>query len=157
MVKNCAGLTGGRLKLVHAFYIGMLALKYRTPRGERVIWPNQYTWLLEQGLINWDDHILWGLSEDNIRDKSNADGTAKLLVLGQVSWFVVQSIMRLAHALPLSQLESMTLSYIPLFAITYFLLVGQTERCPDSISRRPAGHASRAEDDFRVDGCQQRV
>ncbi|CAF9912520.1 MAG: hypothetical protein ALECFALPRED_008136 [Alectoria fallacina] len=120
MVKNCAGLTGGCLKLIHAFYIGMLALRYRTPRGEKVIWPNQYTWLLEQGLIDWDDHALWGLSEEDIRDKSNADGTAKLLALGQVSWFVAQSIMRRAHNLPLSQLETMTLSYIPLVAITYF-------------------------------------
>ena len=120
MVKNCAGLTGGCLKLVHAFYIGMLALKYRTPRGEKVIWPNQYTWLLEQGIIDWDDHALWGLSEEYIRDKSNSDGTTKLLALGQVSWFVAQSIFRRVHSLPLSQLETMTLSYIPLFAITYF-------------------------------------
>lgn len=119
MVKNCAGFTGGCLKLVHAFYIGMLALRYRTARGEKVIWPNQYTWLLEQGLIKWDDHGLWGLSEENIRDKSNADGTAKLLALGQVIWFVAQSIMRTAHTLPISQLETMTLSYIPLVAITY--------------------------------------
>jgi len=120
MVQSCAGLTGGSLKLVHAFYISMLALRYRTSRGEKVIWPNQYTWLLEQGLIKWDDHALWGLSEENIHDKSNADGTAKLLALGQVCWFVAQSIMRLAHALPLSQLETMTFSYIPLFAVTYF-------------------------------------
>ena len=119
MVKDCATSTGERLKLVHAFYIGMLALRYRTPRGERVIWPNQYTWLLQQGLIKWDDHVMWGLSEEAIRDKSNADGTAKLLALGQVSWFAAQSIMRRAHTLPISQLESMTLSYIPLFAITY--------------------------------------
>ena len=120
MVKDCAGLTGERLKLVHAFYIGMLALRYRTPRGEKVIWPNQYTWLLEQGLIDWHDHAIWGLSEENIRDKSNADGTAKLLALGQVIWFVAQSTMRTAHNLPLSQLETMTLSYIPLVAITYY-------------------------------------
>lgn len=120
MAKSCKEVTEGRLKPVHAFYIGMLALKYRTPRGEKVIWPNQYTWLLEQGLIDWEEHALWGLSEENIRDKSNADGTAKLLALGQVSWFVAQSIMRGAHTLPLSQLETMTLSYIPLFAITYF-------------------------------------
>ena len=119
MVKNCAESTGGCLKLVHAFYIGMLALRYRTARGEKIIWPNQYTWLLEQGLIHWDDHALWGLSEENIRDKSNADGTAKLLALGQVIWFMAQSIMRGAHTLPLSQLETMTLSYIPLVAITY--------------------------------------
>ena len=120
MVKDCEGLTGKRLKLVHAFYIGMLALRYRTPRGEKVIWPNQYTWLLEQGLIDWHDHAFWGLSEETIRDKSNADGTAKLLALGQVIWFVAQSIMRSAHDLPLSQLETMTLSYIPLVAITYY-------------------------------------
>lgn len=119
-METCAPLTGGRLKLVHAFYIGMLALKYRTPRGEKVIWPNQYAWLLQEGLIDWKDHALWGLSEENIRDKSNADGTVKLAALVQVSWFVAQSIMRRAHTLPLSQLESMTLSYIPLFAVTYF-------------------------------------
>ncbi|KAI4184101.1 MAG: hypothetical protein LQ346_006162 [Caloplaca aetnensis] len=119
MVKDCASLTENRLKLVHAFYIGMLALRYRTPRGDRVIWPNQYTWLLQHGLVRWNDHEKWGLSEENIRDKSNADGTAKLLALVQVSWFAAQSIMRHAHKLPLSQLESMTLSYIPLFAITY--------------------------------------
>ena len=119
MVKSCARSTGGCLKPVHAFYIGMLALRYRTARGEKILWPNQYTWLLEQGLIHWDDHALWGLSEENIRDKSNADGTAKLLALGQVIWFVAQSIMRSAHKLPLSQLETMTLSYIPLVAVTY--------------------------------------
>ncbi|KAL8937196.1 MAG: hypothetical protein Q9211_003808 [Gyalolechia sp. 1 TL-2023] len=119
MVRDCSGLTGESLKLVHAFYIGMLALRYRTTRGEKVIWPNQYTWLLREGLIQWEDHRQWGLSEEIIRDKSNADGTAKLLALVQVSWFAAQSIMRQAHALPLAQLESMTLSYIPLFAITY--------------------------------------
>ncbi|KAL8742628.1 MAG: hypothetical protein Q9190_004922 [Brigantiaea leucoxantha] len=120
MVKDCARSTAGNLKLVHAFYVGMLALRYRTPQGERVIWPNQYTWLLEQGLINWDDQALWGLSEENISDKSNADGVAKLLALGQVTWFVAQCILRHVHTLPLSQLETMTLSYIPLVAITYF-------------------------------------
>ena len=43
MVKNCAKLTGGGFELVYAIYIGMLALRYRTPRSERVIWPRQYT------------------------------------------------------------------------------------------------------------------
>ncbi|KAL8723994.1 MAG: hypothetical protein Q9181_007035 [Wetmoreana brouardii] len=119
MVKDCAALTGDGLKLLHAFYISMLALRYRTTRGERVIWPNQYTWLLQQGLIEWQDHAQWGLSEEIVRDKSNADGTAKLLALGQVSWFAAQCVMRRVHSLPLSQLESMTLSYIPLFAVTY--------------------------------------
>ncbi|KAI4159456.1 MAG: hypothetical protein L6R39_000358 [Caloplaca ligustica] len=119
MVKDCSNTTGDGLKLIHAFYVGMLALRYRTSRGDKVIWPNQFTWLLQQRLLDWRDHERWGLSIENIRDKSNADGTAKLLALVQVSWFAAQSIMRRAHDLPLSQLESMTLSYIPLFAITY--------------------------------------
>ncbi|KAL8957644.1 MAG: hypothetical protein Q9193_005138 [Seirophora villosa] len=119
MVKDCADTTGGGLKLVHAFYIGMLALRYRTLRGDKVIWPNQYSWLLRERLVDWNEHAQWGLSEENIDDKSNADSTAKLIALVQVSWFAAQSIMRRVHGLPLSQLESMTLSYVPLFAITY--------------------------------------
>lgn len=79
----------------------MLTLAYPTPRGNRVIWPNQYTWLLQQGSTSWDDHDKWSLSEENIRDKSNADGTTKLVALGQVLWFVAQSIMRAVHNLHL--------------------------------------------------------
>ena len=120
MVKQCASATRGDLNLIHAFYVGMLALRYRTPRGDKVLWPNQFTWLLEQGLISWEEHASRGMCEDNICDKSNADGVAKLLALAQVSWFVAQSILREIHDLPLSQLETMTLSYIPLVAITYF-------------------------------------
>ena len=111
----------GGFRLIHAFFIGMLALKYRTPLGNKVIWPNQYVWLLEQKLIDWKDHASWGLSVEVISDKSNADGTVKLAALVQVSWFLAQCIMRSAHDLPLSQLESMTISYVPLFAVTYFL------------------------------------
>jgi len=152
MVKNCAGATGARLKLVHAFYIGMLALRYRTPLGEKVIWPNQYTWLLEQSLIDWDDHAHWGLSEENIRDKSDVDGTAKLLAVAQVTWFVLQSIMRRAHTLPLSQLETMTLSYIPLVAITYFfwwvkpkdVMTPSVVELPDMLSEQKATFESMA-------------
>jgi hypothetical protein len=55
-----------------------------------------------------------------IRGKSNADSAVKLVAFCQVLWFVAQSIMRAAHGFPLSQLESMTLIYIPLFAATYF-------------------------------------
>ncbi|KFY32547.1 hypothetical protein V493_00098 [Pseudogymnoascus sp. VKM F-4281 (FW-2241)] len=120
MVKDCATLTGSEFKLVHAFYVSMLALRYRTPQGDRVIWPNQYTWLLQQNLIKWEGQASWGLSVKRIRDQNKADSVTKFISFTQVSWFVAQSIMRTAHALPLSQLESMTLSYIPLFTVTYF-------------------------------------
>ena len=120
MVEECAALTGSEFGLIHAFYISMLALRYRTRQGDRVIWPNQYTWLLQQNLIRWESQASWGLSVRKIRDHSKADSAARFITLVQVSWFVAQSIMRAAHGLPLSQLESMTVSYIPLFAVTYF-------------------------------------
>ena len=120
MEGDCARFTDGHLQRTQAFYISMLALRYRTPRGDKVIWPNQYTWLLQERLIDWADHESWGLSVENISDKSKSDSLAKLIALLQVSWFVAQCIMRAVHSLPLSQLESMTLGYIPLFVVTYF-------------------------------------
>ncbi|RDW64570.1 uncharacterized protein DSM5745_09981 [Aspergillus mulundensis] len=121
MVEECSKYTNGEFKLLHAYYISMLALRYRTPEGNRVVWPNQFTWLLEQGAIDWRrDYASWGLTEKQIRDKNKSDSITKLITLFQVLWFVATCIMRAANALPLSQLESMTLSYIPLFAITYF-------------------------------------
>lgn len=120
MQRECADSTAGQFKLVHAFYVSMLALRYQTPNGDRVIWPNQYTWLLQQNLIRWEDHPSWGLSLDDICDKSKSDSAAKLLALIQVTWFSAQCILRISYHLPLSQLESMTLGYIPLFIVTYF-------------------------------------
>ncbi|KAL4755997.1 uncharacterized protein BDW70DRAFT_166974 [Aspergillus foveolatus] len=59
MVEICSGYTGGEFKLSHAYYI-------RTSCN-RIIWPNQFTWLLEQGLFNWNaDHASWGLTESQI-------------------------------------------------------------------------------------------
>ncbi|KAF7590652.1 hypothetical protein BBP40_002543 [Aspergillus hancockii] len=120
MENDCAELTDGQFKLIHAFYISMLALRYRTPNGDRVIWPNQYTWLLKQRLIGWEEQASWGLSVEDIRDKSKSDSLAKLVALIQVSWFVAQCIIRAVHSLPVSQLEAMTLGYVPFFVVTYF-------------------------------------
>ncbi|KAJ6013696.1 hypothetical protein N7540_008287 [Penicillium herquei] len=120
MERECSAFSGGEFKFIHAFYISMLALRYRTPKGDRVIWPNQYTWLLTQGFIRWEEHSSWGLALDDICDKNKSDSAAKLLALMQVIWFSAQCILRVAYSLPLSQLESMTIGYIPLFIVTYF-------------------------------------
>jgi hypothetical protein len=56
----------------------MLGLRYRTEKGEKVVWLNQYEWLLHQRLVEWDDHLAWGLDERNIGDKSNADNSMKV-------------------------------------------------------------------------------
>lgn len=82
MMDDCAILTEERLKLVHTFDIGLTALRYRTTRAARVIWPNQYTWLLQQGL---ERQCIMRLSEKNTGDKANTNGSAKLLALGGVS------------------------------------------------------------------------
>ena len=120
LVKRCARITGDEFKLIHAFYVGMLGVRYHTPNGTRVLWPNQFVWLLEQSLFKWENCAEWNMTYENITDKSNADGTTKVFALGQVGWFVAQSIIRTVYDLPFAPLESMTLSYIPLFALTYF-------------------------------------
>ncbi|KAJ5895434.1 hypothetical protein N7495_007125 [Penicillium taxi] len=120
MERECANSSGGQFNIIHAFYVSMLALRYRTLKGDRVIWPNQYTWLLQQRLIQWDNHSSWGLSLEDICDKNKSDNAAKLMALIQVFSFSAQCILRVSLHLPLSQLESMTLGYIPLFIATYF-------------------------------------
>lgn len=120
VVKQCKQATSGQLNLVQAFYVGMLGIRYRTSLGTRVLWPNQFAWLLEQGLLRWEERANWGLRQQDIKDRNNADGAAKLFALAQVAWFVAQAIVRAANKLPLAPLESMTLGYIPLFGLTYF-------------------------------------
>ncbi|KAK3625062.1 hypothetical protein LTR56_013643 [Elasticomyces elasticus] len=108
------------ISTVQAYYIGMFGIRYRTRHGTKILWPTQFLWLVEQGLLDEELQIQWGLTDEIIHDKGNADATAKLFALLQSAWFVAQSIMRAVHNLPLSPLESMTLGYIPLFAVTYF-------------------------------------
>ncbi|KKY25955.1 hypothetical protein UCDDS831_g01804 [Diplodia seriata] len=120
MVRRSASATQGNLKLVHAFYVGMLGLRYRVSETHsRVLWPSQYTWLLNNGLVRWADHAGWGLSEELIRDKSKADGLVKLAAVLQVTWFVAMCATRAAHALPIAALEAMTLAYVFVMLVTY--------------------------------------
>jgi hypothetical protein len=119
VAKDASKTTNGELSVVQAFYIGMFGLQYRTSHGTRIIWPNQFLWLLDQGMLDWKNHKEWGLSVDVIKDKSNSDTTGKLFATSQVVWFVGQSIMRVCNGLPLAPLEAMTLSYVPLFTVAY--------------------------------------
>lgn len=120
VVKSCGRWTDGEFGLEEAFYTGMLGIRYRTSQGTRVLWPNQLVWLMEQGLFQWEERAAWRLDRADIRDRSNADGTAKIFALVQVAWFVVSCLIRIARRMPLTPLESMTLSYIPLMVLTYF-------------------------------------
>lgn len=128
IVRECSTCTNGQLKLVHAFYVGMLGIRYRVPPdaksmnhgNTKVLWPTQFVWLLRNGHIHWNDLSGWGLSEDFISDKSNADSMTKLIALAGVAKFSIDCILRVYHQLPVAPLESMTLGYIPLFALSYF-------------------------------------
>ncbi|CAH0056144.1 unnamed protein product [Clonostachys solani] len=120
-VRRCYEATGGRFKVIHGFYLGMMGVRYRVGDngGYRTLWPGQYAWLLNHGLVSWDDHEAWGLSQPDIEDKNKADGLVKLATLLQVIWFTLQSITRLAHSLPLAAIETMALAYVFNAVITY--------------------------------------
>lgn len=120
-IRRCAKATGGQFTMLHGFYLGMMGVRYRqgTEGGYRILWPGQYAWLLNNGLVSWDDHRQWGLSKADIEDKSKADGLVKLATLCQVVYFTAQSITREIHGLPLAPLEAMTLAYIFNAIVTY--------------------------------------
>lgn len=126
ILRRCAQYTKGQFSITHAFYLGMFGVRYRLPlkrQGRtctKVLWPMQYAFLLEKGYIRWDDRTVWGLDEDTINDKSNADSAAKLIATWGVLVFTANSFQRLYHRLPLAPLESMTLGYIPLFVVSYY-------------------------------------
>ncbi|KAF5684426.1 hypothetical protein FCIRC_3975 [Fusarium circinatum] len=84
-----------------------------------VLAPEMYAWLLNNGLISWQDQQSWGLAREEIADKNKADGLVKLAALLQVIWFTVQCITRSAHHLPLATIETMTLAYVFNGLVTY--------------------------------------
>jgi hypothetical protein len=123
MMKCCAAKTNNGLKFAQSYYIGMMGVRYRTgiKGGYRVMWPLQYAYLLNSGLVSWPPDESWGLSEELIEDKSKADGLLKLVALWQVLWFTINCITRSVHGMELAPLESMTLAYVVQVVLTYCL------------------------------------
>jgi hypothetical protein len=60
------------------------------------------------------------ITEDVIMDKSKGDMVAKLLVVMQTSWFMVQCISRVAEGLPVTELELTTLGHTIFISVVYF-------------------------------------
>ncbi|KAF8656117.1 hypothetical protein AX16_002755 [Volvariella volvacea WC 439] len=67
------------------------------------------------------DIVLPIVTEEEIQDKSKANSLSKVIVVMQTSWFVFQCIARHAQGLVVTQLELVTLAFVTLNIITYFL------------------------------------
>ncbi|KAK6538135.1 hypothetical protein TWF694_011017 [Orbilia ellipsospora] len=61
------------------------------------------------------------IDPDDIKDKSKADGLAKVLVILQAGWFLVQTLARLAQHLPISLIEVNTMGHVLCALIVYIL------------------------------------
>ncbi|TFK69567.1 hypothetical protein BDN72DRAFT_819868 [Pluteus cervinus] len=86
--------------------------------NKRVILPMDLVIYLKNNLVHIQE---LRLTEKEINDKSKGDALSKGLVAVQTTWFVLKSIVRLHHGLPLIELEVVTLAFATLNVITYAL------------------------------------
>ena len=81
-----------------------------------VLSPERFSELLTAGKIEFPT-----ITEEEIEDRSKADGFSKTIALGQTLWFVAQCISRRAQHLDLTLIELLTLSLAVLNGLMYFL------------------------------------
>ncbi|RVX71197.1 hypothetical protein B0A52_04771 [Exophiala mesophila] len=65
--------------------------------------------------------VLPRIRKEDIKDKSKADGLAKLVVCLQAGWMVVQTLARVAYQLPVSLLEVNTIGHVVCATFIYIL------------------------------------
>ena len=58
---------------------------------------------------------------EEIEDRSKADGFSKTIAFGQALWFIVQCLVRRTEHLDLTLVELLTLSFVVLNGVMYFL------------------------------------
>ncbi|KAJ5823541.1 hypothetical protein N7447_005881, partial [Penicillium robsamsonii] len=86
-----------------------------------VLHANQHLLARELGIIE----TLPSLSQASLDDRNKGNLFVMVLTLGQISWIVIQLIVRLALNLSSSQLEIITLSFAICSIITYSLLLNK--------------------------------
>jgi len=93
--------------MTHSFYLimGGFATRDEASGGIKALPPSVFALRLEA-----DEIDLPLISEEDIGDKSKGDGLAKAITLGQISWFSVQLVSRLAKGWAASELEVLTLA-----------------------------------------------
>jgi hypothetical protein len=107
--------SGGHFGFLQGFFLQIGGLARHTIEGKRVvISPDQYMYLVEQGLIPWngDPDGTWSMSKEAIMDKAKTDSFAKIFTAFQVTSFVIQCVAKLASHLPLCPLEVATLGFV---------------------------------------------
>ena len=112
--------------LVHGFYAAMGGFAMDSSTAEESFLPgsrNRVT-LTPDGLrffLQHEPESLPDISEEQINDKSKADGVKKFLVCAQALWFCLQCISRLAQSLPISLLELNTFGHSLCTLLIYLL------------------------------------
>lgn len=112
--------------LVHGFYAAMGGFAMDCSTCEQPFLPENRTRaaLTPDGLrflLQHEPDSLPDISEEQILDKSKADGVKKFLVCAQALWFCLQCISRLAQALPVSLLELNTFGHSLCTLVIYLL------------------------------------
>lgn len=111
-------------------------------QGDRwVVDANQLLYARDIGLIE----KLPYLSADNIQDRSKEDLFAKCIAIGQIIWFLIQTITRLSEGLTTTPLEIMTLAFAVSTGFTYFLLLDKPKDVGRSVIIPAARYASSQE------------
>ena len=85
-------------------------------KRNRVLSPAEFPELLLKGEIAFPS-----ITEEEIEDRSKADGLAKGIAVLQTTWFIAQCISRTAQGLIITEIELITLAIAALNGILYFL------------------------------------
>lgn len=103
--------------LRHSFYCEMGGYRIQDERADQtyLFRGEELRYLVTKNIVE-----LTKITEDEIMDRSNADGLVKSFAILQSSWFLLQTIMRLAQRLPLTTLELATISLIAYTWLSYF-------------------------------------
>ena len=96
-----------RWTLRHNFYANMGGFVVSAPDCKPFpVHGTHLCWLVRKGYLSLPE-----ITAAEIKDKSKANGIAKLVTCLQAAWFVVQCLGRVAQDLPTSPLELLTISY----------------------------------------------
>ena len=119
------------ITLIHGFYIVMGGYAFDVSKDSKPrIWPRKVDRLTPSPitvlscLISQDKdlkEVLPFLTEEEIWDKSKANGLAKTIVCVQAAWFCTQCIARLGQGIPISLLELNTFAHAICALLVYVL------------------------------------